>query len=71
MGSALVSLLMGCAVGIAYGICSIRSPAPPVIALVGLLGMVIGEQAVITARQHWLAPSASHVTDSNAETDRR
>jgi XapX domain-containing protein len=40
----LVSLLMGLAVGVAYGVLEIRSPAPPLIALVGLLGMVLGEQ---------------------------
>ena len=39
----LVSLLMGLAVGVAYGLVQVRSPAPPLIALVGLLGMVLGE----------------------------
>ena len=34
-----------------------RSPAPPLIALLGLLGMVLGEQAVDMARRH-LAPPA-------------
>ncbi|CAM5772933.1 hypothetical protein LMIY3S_04009 [Labrys miyagiensis] len=46
----LVSLAMGLAVGIAYGLTGIRSPAPPIIALVGLLGMVVGEQAVVAAK---------------------
>ena len=53
----LVSLLMGLAVGVAYGLVSVRSPAPPLIALVGLLGMVLGEQAVDMAKRH-LAPPA-------------
>ena len=53
----LVSLLMGLAVGVAYGLLNVRSPAPPLIALVGLLGMVLGEQAVDVARRH-LAPPA-------------
>ncbi len=42
----LVSLVMGLAVGLAYGLVQIRSPAPPLIALVGLLGMGLGEQAI-------------------------
>jgi XapX domain-containing protein len=37
----LVSLLMGLAVGAAYGLVQVRSPAPPMIALVGLFGMVL------------------------------
>jgi XapX domain-containing protein len=48
----LVSLVMGLAVGVAYGLVEVRSPAPPLIALIGLLGMVLGEQAVDLARRH-------------------
>jgi XapX domain-containing protein len=40
----LASLLMGLAVGVVYALVQVRSPAPPLIALVGLLGMVLGEQ---------------------------
>lgn len=50
----LVSLLMGLAVGAIYGLVQVRSPAPPLIALVGLLGMVIGQQMVVTAKQHFI-----------------
>ncbi len=53
----LISLLMGLAVGVAYGLVQVRSPAPPLIALIGLLGMVLGEQAVDMAKHH-LAPPA-------------
>ncbi len=49
----LVSLGMGLAVGVAYGVVQVRSPAPPLIALVGLLGMVLGEQAIDLAKRHW------------------
>jgi XapX domain-containing protein len=52
----LVSLFMGLAVGVAYGLLHVRSPAPPLIALVGLLGMVLGEQAVDAARHHLVPP---------------
>jgi XapX domain-containing protein len=48
----LVSLVMGLAVGVAYGLVHVRSPAPPLIALIGLLGTVIGEQAIDMAKRH-------------------
>ena len=48
----LVSLVMGLAVGVAYGLIQVRSPAPPLIALIGLLGMVLGEQAIDMAKRH-------------------
>jgi XapX domain-containing protein len=40
----LMSLGAGLLVGIIYALINVRSPAPPVIALVGLLGILIGEQ---------------------------
>lgn len=40
----LFSLGAGLLVGIVYALLHVRSPAPPVIALVGLLGILIGEQ---------------------------
>jgi XapX domain-containing protein len=48
----LVSLVMGLTVGVAYGLVQVRSPAPPLIALIGLLGMVLGEQAIDMAKRH-------------------
>ncbi|WP_404334475.1 XapX domain-containing protein [Sphingomonas sp. MMS12-HWE2-04] len=45
----LLSLGAGLAVGIVYSLLSVKSPAPPVIALVGLFGILIGEQIVPTA----------------------
>ncbi len=42
----LVSLGAGILVGIIYALMQVRSPAPPVVALIGLLGMLIGEQVV-------------------------
>jgi XapX domain-containing protein len=41
----LVSLAAGVLVGLIYALLQVRSPAPPAIALVGLLGILIGEQA--------------------------
>ena len=43
MKTYLFSFLLGCAVGVLYGVCRVKSPAPPTIALLGLLGMVLGE----------------------------
>ena len=40
----LMSLGAGLLVGIIYALLNVRSPAPPVIALIGLLGILIGEQ---------------------------
>jgi XapX domain-containing protein len=57
MIGSLVSLLMGLAVGAAYGLVQVRSPAPPLIALVGLLGMVLGEYAVDVAKRQLAAPA--------------
>jgi XapX domain-containing protein len=47
----VLSLAAGVLVGIIYGLLNIRSPAPPVVALVGLLGMLIGEQVVPMAKR--------------------
>jgi XapX domain-containing protein len=53
----LVSLAAGVLVGIVYGLLNVRSPAPPVIALVGLLGILLGEQ-VVPASKHFLSGHA-------------
>jgi len=34
-----------------YALFNVRSPAPPIIALVGLLGILLGEQAVPLAKK--------------------
>lgn len=47
-----LSLGIGLGVGIAYGLLGVRSPAPPIIALLGLLGMLAGEAAVGWLRGH-------------------
>jgi XapX domain-containing protein len=46
----VLSLAAGLLVGIVYSLLNVRSPAPPVVALVGLLGILIGEQIVPVAR---------------------
>jgi XapX domain-containing protein len=39
-----LSFIVGLGVGILYGLIKVKSPAPPIVALLGLLGMVMGEQ---------------------------
>ena len=66
MSGYLVSLLMGLVVGVAYGLVQVRSPAPPMIALVGLFGMVLGEQAIDMAKRHF-APPVQNVIQHDAD----
>jgi XapX domain-containing protein len=47
----LVSLAAGLLVGCIYALLQVRSPAPPAIALIGLFGMLVGEQAVPIAKR--------------------
>jgi XapX domain-containing protein len=44
MKAMLIAFAVGTLVGVLYGVIRVKSPAPPIIALVGLLGMVLGEQ---------------------------
>ncbi|WP_428944423.1 DUF1427 family protein [Pantoea sp. FN060301] len=44
MSPLLISLGAGVLIGLMYALLNVRSPAPPAIALVGLLGMIIGSQ---------------------------
>ena len=43
MKAYLLSLAAGILVGVIYKTLNVRSPAPPLIALLGLLGILIGE----------------------------
>lgn len=47
----VVSAAVGLLVGVIYGLLNVRSPAPPVVALVGLLGILVGEQVVPLAKR--------------------
>jgi XapX domain-containing protein len=44
MKVSFISFVVGLAMGFSYGLIRVKSPAPPIIALLGLLGMVLGEQ---------------------------
>lgn len=47
----LISLAVGLLVGLIYSLLGVRSPAPPAIALLGLLGMLLGEQVAPIAKR--------------------
>ncbi|SMG60493.1 DUF1427 family protein [Paraburkholderia susongensis] len=47
----IFSLLAGILVGVVYYAIGVQSPAPPTIALLGLLGMLAGEQILPLARR--------------------
>lgn len=47
----LLSAGAGLLVGVIYALLNVRSPAPPVVALVGLLGILVGEQIVPLAKR--------------------
>lgn len=47
----LLSLAVGLLVGVIYSALGVRSPAPPLVALVGLLGILVGEQVLPVGKQ--------------------
>ncbi|WP_250516598.1 DUF1427 family protein [Caballeronia sp. INDeC2] len=57
MESYIFSLLAGLLAGVIYSVVRVRSPAPPIIALVGLLGMVIGAQLIPMGHQILMSTS--------------
>ncbi|KAG8153796.1 DUF1427 family protein [Burkholderia catarinensis] len=61
----LISLAAGLAVGLLYSLVRVQSPAPPLIALVGLLGIVLGEHAIPFV-QAQLRPPVVQVQDAPA-----
>jgi len=64
----LIALGAGLLVGMVYSLLGVRSPAPPTIALVGLLGILLGEQVVPIAKRLIAGrPVAAYVRTSCAE----
>ena len=47
----LFSLGAGLLVGVIYSLINVRSPAPPLVALIGLLGILAGEQIIPVGKQ--------------------
>jgi XapX domain-containing protein len=44
MKVSFIAFVVGLGVGVLYGLIRVKSPAPPIVALLGLFGMVLGEQ---------------------------
>ncbi|PMS21748.1 XapX domain-containing protein [Trinickia dabaoshanensis] len=57
----ILSLLAGVLAGVVYYAIGVQTPAPPAVALVGLLGMLAGEQIIPLAGRMWagLKPGAA------------
>lgn len=47
----LISAAAGVLVGVIYSLLNVRSPAPPLVALIGLLGILVGEQVIPVSKQ--------------------
>lgn len=62
----LISLAIGLLVGGLYSLLGVRSPAPPAIALIGLLGMLIGEQGMSMASRRIKGDAAAAAAVSTA-----
>jgi len=69
MYKGLASLTLGIVVGAFYALLRVRSPAPPVIALVGLLGMWLGEST--TERLRTRHSGLASPEPNSAEPDQR
>jgi len=59
MKAFIIALAVGGLVGVIYGLLNVRSPAPPYVALVGLLGILLGEQGAHYVRQRLSPPPAA------------
>lgn len=66
MTSYLLSLGAGVLVGIGYSPLGVRSPAPPVMALVGLAGILAGEQILPVAKWWVGSPEPNGVVHEDA-----
>lgn len=47
-----MALAVGLLVGLIYGLLNVRSPAPPLVALFGLGGILLGE-SLLSALRRW------------------
>ena len=57
-----LSFVVGCAVGLLYAALRVKSPAPPLVALLGLLGMVLGEEFFRWLRQSFVRNGSKGAT---------
>lgn len=55
----IISLGVGFGIGFLYWLLKVQSPAPPLIALAGLLGMVFGEHAIPVVKAQFFAQTTT------------
>ncbi len=63
MKAMVISFAVGLMVGVVYALLRVKSPAPPLVALAGLLGMVWGEQLI----ERFLAPKQADTHISSTQ----
>ncbi|WP_310631130.1 DUF1427 family protein [Paraburkholderia sp.] len=66
--SYLISLGAGLVVGLLYYFSRVQSPAPPLIALAGLLGIVIGEHAIPFVQAQLKQPVAQTQSQTQSQS---
>jgi XapX domain-containing protein len=74
MKALLISFAVGLLVGVLYGVIRVKSPAPPIIALLGLLGMVLGEQAggwLLTNKVEFTNVPSAHIAGDRKDQQQR
>jgi XapX domain-containing protein len=74
MKALLISFVVGLLVGVLYGLIRVKSPAPPIVALLGLLGMVLGEQAgewLLTKKIQAANVAAPHIVGERKSQEQR
>jgi len=60
----IISLGVGFGIGLLYWLLKVQSPAPPLIALAGLLGMVLGEHAIPLVKAQLFTQTTAQVSSS-------
>jgi XapX domain-containing protein len=70
MKTTLISFAAGLMVGAFYALLRVRSPAPPLVALAGLLGMVWGEQLIVGYLAKRTPLTVGRILGRNAVTTR-
>jgi XapX domain-containing protein len=65
----LIALAVGLLVGVIYGLLNVRSPAPPVVALIGLLGILLGEHIVSLTKHVFAGNGSTDAAVGEADSD--
>jgi XapX domain-containing protein len=74
MKALLISFVVGLLVGVVYGVIRVKSPVPSIVALLGLLGMVLGEQAggrLLTKKIQATKVASAHIVGERKDQPQR